>query len=320
MDPMTERVHWVLVWELSHPRRQFNRKLDLEYLQQMADAIINNDVEKIEKHSDTRQVQELLLEGTSMGGSRPKAVIEDNNSLWIAKFSSPQDRWNQPLVEHAFLNLAKKCGLTVADSKIVSVAGKDVLLVRRFDRDKSDQGYRRYRMVSALTLLKSEESPLARENWSYLLLADEIRRASASPTIDLCELFSRMCFNAIVSNLDDHSRNHAMLAKDKNWRISPAYDLTPTPTIAQDTRLLAMECGRYGRLARRENILTECGRFLLSKGDAESIVDAMVEIVRNEWDSSLRRAGVSESDCRAISQAFIYEGFFASETRLLQRV
>lgn len=292
------------------PRRQFNRTLDLQTLQEIADAIINDDFDRIDNSKDARQVQELLLLGTSMGGARPKAVIEDNDSLWIAKFSSPQDRWNQPRVEHALLNLAKVCGLHVADSKITTVAGKDILLVRRFDRDKTHQGYRRHRMVSALTLLRADDSPTARESWSYLLLADEIRRTSANPKADLRELFARMCFNAMVSNLDDHPRNHAILAKDANWRLSPAYDLTPSPVIAQDTRLLAMTCGIRGRFARRANLLTGHGRFLLSMEEAESIVDSMVETIKREWDPVLRRARVSERDCGVIARACLYEGFF----------
>ncbi len=292
------------------PRRQFNRTLDLESLQKIAEAIINNNVIEVEHQNDAKQVQELLLEGTSMGGARPKAVIEANDSLWIAKFSSPQDRWNQPLVEHVFLNLAKKCGLSVADSKLISVAGKDVLLVRRFDRDKSDEGYRRHRMVSALTLLKSEDNPVVREHWSYLLLADEIRRISANPQVDLHELFKRMCFNAVVSNLDDHPRNHAILAKNKNWRLSPAYDLTPTPSIAQDARFLAMACGKYGRIARKENLLSGCGRFLLSQEEAENIIDEIIETVKSEWNTALNRAGANAQDRTAIAQAFIYDGLF----------
>jgi len=292
------------------PRRQFSRTLDLEYLQEMAEQVQNNDATGIENQTDARQVQELMLEGTSMGGARPKAVVEDEDSLWIAKFGTSQDRWSHPRVEHAFLNLAKTCGLDVADSKITTVAGKDVLMVRRFDRDKAETGYRRHRMISALTLLASDESPQTRENWSYLLLADEIRRASARPENDLCELFKRMCFNALVSNLDDHPRNHALLARGSSWQLSPAYDLTPTPTIAKDSRWLAMACGAQGRIARRENLLTAHGRFLLSKVDAEAIVDGMVETVRSEWDASLRRAGASAKDCEAIASAFLYEGFF----------
>ena len=292
------------------PRKTFSRTLDLETIQTIAHAIVNDEPPEFNGLADARQVGELLLAGTSMGGARPKAVVEDNESLWIAKFSSPQDRWNQPLVEHAFLNLARACGLNVADSRIVQVAGKDVLLVRRFDRDRSGDGYRRHRMVSALTLLKSESSPVERENWSYLSLADEVRRASARPETDLREIFGRMCFNAAVSNLDDHPRNHAVLAKDSSWHLSPAYDLTPTPGIAKDARFLAMICGTEERLARRGNLLSAHGRFLLSTDEAEAIVDGIVDTVRREWDATLRRAGVSEKDCEAIAPAFVYEGFF----------
>lgn len=292
------------------PRREFSRALNLEALQELANKIQNEDAGQVPDSADARQVQELLLDGTSMGGARPKAVIEDGDSLWVAKFTTPQDRWNHPRIEHAFLNLAKACGLNVADSKLATAGNKDVLLVRRFDRDKAEEGYRRHRMVSALTLLQSDEDPQARENWSYLLLADEIRRTSGSPEADLRELFGRMCFNAVISNLDDHPRNHAILAKDRSWRLSPAYDLTPTPSIAQDTRLLAMTCGLEGRMARRDNLITGHGRFLLSEDDAAAIVDRVVATVRSEWDPCLRRAGVSEKDCAAIASAYIYEGFF----------
>jgi len=292
------------------PRRQFNRTLDLQTLQNIVEIILQENYSELHHYIDAQQVQALLLEGTSMGGARPKAVVEDNNSLWIAKFSTPQDNWNQPIVEHAFLKLAKACGLQTADSKIISVGNKDVLLVRRFDRHKSENGYQRYRMVSALTLLRSDDNPISREHWSYLLLADEIRRVSATPTMDLRELFGRMCFNAAVSNLDDHPRNHAILAKDTHWRLSPAYDLTPTSTISQDMRFLAMICGTQGRLANRENLITAHHHFLLSKEEAQHIVDNIVTVVKKEWHSILRRTGVSEKDCSTISSAFLYSGFF----------
>lgn len=292
------------------PRRTFNCTLDLGKLQATAEAILNNQTDDIENQGDAQQVQELLLEGTSMGGARPKAVVEDDNSLWIAKFSSPQDRWNHPRVEHAFLKLAKHCDLNVADRKIVDVGGKDVLLVRRFDRDHTDEGYRRHRMVSALTLLRSEESPAAKNDWSYLLLADEIRRTSNHPEQDLTELYGRMCFNALVSNLDDHPRNHAILAKNTHWRLSPAYDLTPTPTIALENRDLAMACGLHGRMANKENLLSGHARFLLNEEKANFIIDDMINIIRSEWDSCLHRAGVSHQDCETIRSSYIYEGFF----------
>lgn len=293
------------------PRRVFNRALDLERLQLAAEAVIHDEPDLA--GSAAGQVEALLLLGTSMGGARPKAVVEHEQDLWLAKFARQDDRWNQPRVEHGLLRLAKACNLSAADSKIISVAGRDVLLVRRFDRDRTAGGYRRHRMVSALTLLQIDSNPAARTNWSYIFLADEIRRVSAQPAADLRELFERMCFNAVVSNLDDHPRNHAILAKEKTWRLSPAYDLTPSPVIAEDRRDLAMICGQFGRWANRENLLSMHGRFLLSKSEAASLLDRIVGTVRAQWRPTMRRAGVSEADCESIAGAFLYDGFFYKE-------
>lgn len=292
------------------PRRNFNRALELAMLQQTAEAILADEQLQMADTPDARQVEQLLLHGTSMGGARPKAVIEDDDALWIAKFTTAQDRWSHPRVEHAMLQLARQCGLNVADSKLDTVAGKDVLLVRRFDRDKAEQDYRRHRMVSALTLLRTDADATARENWSYLSLADELRRISSSPQQDLRELFGRMCFNALVSNTDDHPRNHAVIAKDRSWRLSPAYDLTPTPMIAREQRNLALDCGARGRIASRENLLSACGRFLLSQEEAVGIVDEMVAVIQTQRSSVLHQAGVSDRDISTIESAFLYDGFF----------
>ena len=290
------------------PKRVFNRALDLERQQVAADAIINDEPDIA--GSAAGQTEVLILLGTSMGGARPKAVVEYEQDLWLAKFARLDDRWNHPRVEHGMLNLAKACNLSVTDSKITTVAGRDVLLVRRFDRDRSEGGYRRHRMVSALTLLKLDDSPMARSDWSYILLADEIRRVSAEAAQDLRELFGRMCFNAAVSNLDDHPRNHAVLAKEQAWRLSPAFDLTPAPVSAKDRRDLAMTCGQFGRYANRENLISGHGRFFLSKKEAEGILDGIVETIRSKWRPTMRRASVSETDCEAIASAFLYDGFF----------
>ncbi len=290
------------------PRRRFNRTLDLDRLQQAADAVIADDPDLA--GSAASQAQELLQLGTSMGGARPKAVVQDNHDLWIAKLSRNDDRWNYPRVEHGLLLLAEACGLTVADSRIDSVADRDVLLVRRFDRDWAETGYRRHRMVSALTLLRAGDVPAERGRWSYLLLADEIRRVSNDPEADLRELFGRICFNAAVSNLDDHPRNHALLAKARHWRLSPTFDLTPSPVVARDRRDLAMTCGRFGRYANKANLLSDHGRFLLGKAEATATFDRITSTVQNQWHPTLRRAGVSETDCEAIKSAFVYDGLF----------
>ncbi|MDA0704527.1 MAG: HipA domain-containing protein [Proteobacteria bacterium] len=290
------------------PRRQFNRTLDLSRLQKAADAIIADDPDRA--GSARAQAEELLLEGTAMGGARPKAVVQDDHALWLAKFSRQDDRWNHPRVEHALLLLARACDIDAADSRIETIGGRDVLLVRRFDRDRSGEGYHRHRMVSALTLLQSEDSPADQARWSYLLLADEVRRASARPEEDLRDLFARMCLNAAISNLDDHPRNHALLAKGQEWRLSPAYDLTPSPVVALERRDLAMECGPAGRLANKSNLVGAAGRFLLGKDEAAAIFARITETVRDEWHATMRRAGVSEQDCDAITSAFLYDGLF----------
>ncbi len=290
------------------PRRQFSRTLDLGRLQAAADAIIAGDPDLA--GSAQAQAQDLLMEATSMGGTRPKAVVQDDNALWLAKFGRQDDRWNHPRVEHALLLLAAECGINAADSRIETIGRRDVLLVRRFDREWSGEGYHRHRMVSALTLLQSDDSQTGRGRWSYLLLADELRRSSARPEDDLHELFARMCFNAAISNLDDHPRNHALVAKDERWRLSPAYDLTPMPVVALDRRDLAMECGPTGRPANKSNLLGAAGRFLLSTEDAEAIFTRITDTVRASWYAKMRQAGASDQDCDAIRSAFVYDGLF----------
>jgi serine/threonine-protein kinase HipA len=289
------------------PKRRFNQTLDLAKLQDVADAIIKD--EELPADSANDQIEDLMLIGTSMGGARPKAVVEDENSLWIAKFNRPDDKWNNARVEHAMLVLARSCGLNTAESRIIEVAGRDVLLVKRFDREKVTAGYLRARMVSSLTLLRAEDTYQSRDKWSYVLLAEELRRVSAKPQEDAAELFRRMCFNALISNIDDHPRNHAIIAKERNWRLSPAYDLTPSVPISQEHRDLAMECGDEGRYASASNLLSQSPRFLLKEEDARKIVDEMEIYIRSAWYSIARGAGVSERDCEQISGAFTYTGF-----------
>jgi len=288
------------------PLRKFNQTLDLEKLQQLAEALVKDE---IPNDPAAPQVQELLLLGTSMGGARPKAVVQDHDELWLAKFSQPDDRWNNPRVEHAMLRLARECGIRSAESRIETVGGKDVLLIKRFDREKATDGYTRARMVSGLTVLRADEAADLRERWSYVLLVEELRRITSEAKKDARELFRRMCFNAMISNLDDHPRNHALIAKDEHWRLSPAYDLTPTPAVSQDRRDLAMVCGDLGRFANAKNILSQHARFLLEKEEAENIVNGMRDQV-GKWYDTVRACGVSEKDAETIRSAFLYPGFF----------
>ena len=289
------------------PKREFNKTLNLEKLIRLADAIISD--KDMPSGPEAGQVEDLLLLGTSIGGARPKAVVEDDEGLWIAKFNRPDDKWNHARVEHAMLELARACGLNSAKSRIETVGDRDVLLVRRFDREKTEGGYLRARMISGLTILRAGDTHQDRDRWSYVLLAEKLRRISADPKGDAAELFRRMVFNAMISNIDDHPRNHAAIAKDRDWKLSPAYDLTPSTPISLERRDLAMNCGDLGRYARADNLLSQCIRFHLRRDEAEAIIAGMEEQVGKSWYETARRAGVAEKDCAAISGAFAYPGF-----------
>jgi serine/threonine-protein kinase HipA len=118
-----------------------------------------------------------------------------------------------------------------------------------------------------------------------------------------------MAFNALISNVDDHPRNHALIAKDREWRLSPAYDLTPSPQISQDRRDLAMAAGDQGRFANTKNLLSQHTRFLLEEEEAKTIISDMTDKVRATWYDVVRAQGVSEKDAETIKSAFVYEGF-----------
>jgi serine/threonine-protein kinase HipA len=118
-----------------------------------------------------------------------------------------------------------------------------------------------------------------------------------------------MCFNALISNSDDHPRNHAVIAMESDWRFSPAYDLTPSPQISIEHRDLALACGDMGRYAHADNLRSQSARFLVNGDEAKATIDAMEQTVKDRWYEIARREGVSEKDCETIRGAFAYEGF-----------
>ncbi|MGM9427211.1 type II toxin-antitoxin system HipA family toxin [Hydrogenophaga sp. MI9] len=284
------------------PRRTYNRTHQLAELIAATQAI-----------EDGRPVAAHLLEqldpGTSMGGARPKATIEDAQSLWLGKFPARDDRFNLQRVEFATLDLARRCGLNVAQARLQAVGASDVLMVQRFDREHTNQGYLRFGLVSGLTVLDCGDSHLDRERWSYPLLADNLRRWSDKPEADCTELFRRMVFNAAVTNNDDHPRNHALLHRQKGWRLSPAYDLVPSPVVSLERRDLALSIGDHGRTASIYNLISQAGRFGLSAADARAEIDRLVDVVRH-WQESFFACGVSAKDIDYIAPAFLPECFF----------
>ena len=252
---------------------------------------------------------EQLDPGTSMGGARPKATIEDGQALWLGKFPAKGDRFNLQRVEFATLELARRCGLNVVQARLESVGQNEVLLLRRFDRDYTNSGYLRFGLVSGLTVLDCGDSYLDRARWSYPLLAENLRRWSDKPKEDCAELYRRMVFNAAVTNNDDHPRNHAMLCRLKGWRLSPAYDLMPAPVVSLERRDLALTVGDYGRTASIYNLRSQARRFGLSTDEASAEI-AKIIMVTHKWREVFASCGVSTSDIDYISSAILPACFF----------
>ena len=148
-----------------------------------------------------------------------------------------------------------------------------------------------------------------RTRWSYSVLVEELRRIVAEPKKDASELFRRICFNALISNIDDHPRNQAVIARQKDWKLSPAYDLSPSPLVAQERRDLAMDCGDMGRYANAKNILSQHARFLLERSEAEKMIKDMRDQVDHTWYNTVRACAVTQRDADAIRGAFVYPGF-----------
>jgi serine/threonine-protein kinase HipA len=285
------------------PRRHYNRTHQLHDLIAASQAIEAG--QRVAAH-----ILEQIDPGTSMGGARPKATIEDAQNLWLGKFPAKDDRFNLQRVEFATLDLARRCGLNVAQARLQSVGHSDVLMLRRFDREHTAQGYLRFGLVSGLTVLDCGDDYLSRDLWSYPLLADNLRRWSDKPEVDCVELFRRMVFNAAVTNNDDHPRNHALLLRQKGWRLSPAYDLVPAPVVSLERRDLALTIGSYGRTASLYNLLSQAGRFGLSAQEARDVINGIVAVIR-QWRESFLACGVSAQDIEYIAPAFLPECFFA---------
>ena len=286
------------------PRRAFNRTHQLPALIEAA--------EKLEE--DGRLPHEVLEElepGTSMGGARPKVTVEDDHKIWLAKLPEKADRHNMQRIECATLELARAAGLRVCATRIERVGERDALMLERFDRqwNPDANAYRRYGLVSGLTAIDAEDGHLGRDRWSYPLLADELRRWSVKSNDDRRELFLRMVFNAMVTNNDDHPRNHALLHTKGGWRLSPAYDIVPVPMVSVERRDLALEVGRFGRAAGLYNILSQCDAFGLSKDEAQALIDGMLAVVRG-WREFFIERGVEHRSIEMLEQAMLPPSFF----------
>lgn len=249
-------------------------------------------------------LQDIFDAGSGMGGMRPKAsVTDDAGHLWLAKFPSVNERLNIPVLETATLRLAREAGLSVPDVRTEVIHDKTIMMIRRFDREYPADGQERRRhMISALTLLGCHESESPDK--SYGDIADAIRRHGDPAHIraDLAEIYGRMVFNILVTNDDDHLRNHAMLWGPAGWRLSPLYDVVPRPMIASE-RNLHLGIGSAGRSATIDNALTSYARFGLDLERAWEIIDRVYTVVR-QWQMYFEEYGVPAAEIEKIASAF----------------
>lgn len=251
-----------------------------------------------------------LRHGTSLGGARPKAILNDGGRKLIAKFSSSTDLHSVVKAEFVTMRLAAACGLNVAKVELARALEKDVLLVERFDREATAGGWQRRAMVSALTLLGLDEM-MARYA-SYEDLAEIVRLRFDRPRETLRELFGRLVFNVLCGNTDDHARNHAAFWDGARLSLTPAYDLCPQSrtgnVVGQAMRILGA-----ARQSQLQLCLQAAPAYLLSSSDAEDLIVAQIESIRRRFDAVCDEAGLNGVDRRLLRtrqflNPFAFEG------------
>jgi serine/threonine-protein kinase HipA len=251
---------------------------------------------------------EALTRGTSIGGARPKVLLTDADRSLIAKFASTTDIRPVVKAEGVAMELARRAGLNVAPTQVIHIAGKDVLLVERFDRPGGGQ---RRHLVSALTILGLDEFTGARYG-SYALLADHIRRSFTCPAATLRELFSRIVFNILVGNTDDHPRNHAAFVnadRSLTLTLTSAYDICPQPRSVPQANQ-AMAIGRNGeRSSQLATSLAACEIYLLDTSQAQSIIDAQISIIETQWRDAADAARLTELERQQLFRREILNEF-----------
>jgi serine/threonine-protein kinase HipA len=274
------------------PESHAGRLIDLEYLLETS--------ERVENHKTIpKRLQPFLEPGSSLGGKRPKAAIEADDIEWLAKFPSTTDRYNVPHIEYATLELARACGLNVPHRRLEKISNnKTVMLIQRFDRHKKTHRH----FISALTITGKHESEALGTAYSEIAEAISLYGAKETVRSDCSELFARMVFNILVSNDDDHLRNHGFLWNQTGYSLSPLYDVVPHPQVAAERRL-CLGIGAEGRNATLANAMSNYGAFLLRKDNALEIIERLSSVVR-EWKTYFEEFGVSGTDIDRVASAF----------------
>jgi serine/threonine-protein kinase HipA len=264
--------------------------------------------EHVMEDKDTEEDLRLLFApGSSLGGARPKAsVIDKDGHLAIAKFPRQDDEFDAVRWEVVALALANHAGIIVPVSRMETVANKPVMLLRRFDR----HGTRRIPFLSAMSMLGSRDL----ETRSYLEIVDALRQHGAAPKEDMHALWRRLVFNILISNTDDHLRNHGFLYEGPNgWRLSPAYDLNPVPTDIKP-RILSTAINEDDNTASLVLAMDVAGYFEL-KADAARHIAAQVGNAVSDWRAEGARHGLTKAEIDRMASAFEHQDLEMARNR-----
>ena len=287
---------------LSHGKAPIPRLVELKRLRTLAQRFEQN------PNSAEREAQELAGIAGSLGGARPKANVQGDGLLWIAKFTSAQDTQPVERVEVATLKLATKCGLRAADATLMlGNSDSPVALIRRFDRaDKKRIPY-----ISARTALDWHSTMGA----YYTDIADVIRQISEDPINDLHELWNRIVFTILVSNTDDHLKNHGFIyVGNERWRLSPAFDINPSPTRHRMLETGIVEGEPFS--ASLDLVLNASTFFQLPLADAKRSAHLMAVLIADNWKQALKDEGVTPDEIRSYASAFEHEEAFKARSLL----
>ena len=250
------------------------------------------------KEIAAEELQALAGAGGS-GGARPKANVRDGDTLWLAKFTSAHDQQPIERVEVATLRLAQTCGIRTPAVKLeLADTPFPVALIQRFDR----RGATRIPYISARTALGKTGTELG----SYTEIVDFIRANVADPQADFQELFLRLIFTILVSNKDDHLKNHGFLyVGSGRWRLSPVFDVNPAPDRNPHLETAIIEGGAHDRSIRLA--LEACEFFEITEQDARRMIRETAQRVSGDWREMLRQVGVAGALAREYEAAFVNE-------------
>jgi serine/threonine-protein kinase HipA len=250
--------------------------------------------ERVEKGVPlTPELDQALFHGSSIGGARPKAIIQDQGKKYVAKFSSSTDLYSIVKAEFIAMRLAELAGLNAAPVELAKAANKDILLVERFDRVPKGDKWARKAMVSALTLLRLDDM-MARYA-SYETLSEIIRHRFTDPKQTLKELFSRLVFNILCGNTDDHARNHAAFWDGKALTLTPAYDICPQGRTGNEASQAMLISGNKN-LSQLKTCLETAHNFLLSEEEARETFANLTAAIEQHWEAVCEEAELNEVD------------------------